>query len=102
MEAATAVRDNEPPEEDRCPPRTYKKFKSRRRQRRLGTPRVSDAGLRSPWILGAPQRGLARLISRISRRILISSGTLGLPLRDCDFQRQNKRKPARCERTTVL
>ena len=37
--AATAVRDNEPPEEDRCPPRTYKKFKSRRRQRRLGTPR---------------------------------------------------------------
>jgi hypothetical protein len=45
--AAIAVRDNEPPEEDRCPPRTYKKFKSRRRQRRLGTPRVSDAGLRS-------------------------------------------------------
>ena len=39
--------DNEPPEEDCCPPRTYKKFKSRRRQRRLGTPRVSDAGLGS-------------------------------------------------------
>ena len=48
----------------------------------------------SPWILGAPQIGLARLISRTSRRI--SSGTLGLPLRDCDFQRQNKRNPARC------
>jgi hypothetical protein len=29
------------------PPREYKKFKSRRRQRRLGTPRVSDAGLGS-------------------------------------------------------
>jgi hypothetical protein len=53
----------------------------------------------SPWILGAPQRGLARLIPRIRRRI--SSGTLGLPLLDRDFQRQNRRKPARCQRTTV-
>ena len=44
-------------------------------------------------------RGLARLISRISRRI--SAWTLGLPLRDCDFQRQNKRKPARCQRMTA-
>ena len=38
---------------------------------------------------GAPQSGLARLISRISRRI--SGGTLGLPARRRDFQRQ---KPA--------
>ena len=48
---------------------------------------------------GAPQSGLARLISRISRRI--SGGTLGLPARRRDFQRQKERKPARCHRTTV-
>src|SRR3954463_397619 len=33
----------------------------------------------SPWMRGAPQSGLARLIFRISRRI--SGGTLGLPAR---------------------
>ena len=48
---------------------------------------------------GAPQSGLARLISRISRRI--SSGTLGLPARRRDFQRQKERKPARCQWITV-
>ena len=32
---------------------------------------------------------------------LISSGTLGLPPRRLDFQRQNDRNPARCQRTTV-
>src|SRR5271169_4504601 len=53
----------------------------------------------SPWIVGAPQSGLAWLISRISWRI--SSGTFGLPLRRRDFHRQNKRKPARCHRMTV-
>ena len=53
----------------------------------------------SPWIRGAPQSGLARLMSRISRRI--SSGTLGLPPRCLDFQRQNDRNPAQCQRTTV-
>jgi hypothetical protein len=31
----------------------------------------------------------------------ISSGTLGLPPRRFDFQRQNDRNPARCQRTTV-
>jgi hypothetical protein len=46
-----------------------------------------------------PQSGLARLMSRISRRI--SSGTLGLPPRRLDFQRQNDRNPARCQRNTV-
>ena len=39
------------------------------------------------------------LMSRISRRI--SSGTLGLPPRRLDFQRQNDRNPARCQRTMV-
>ena len=48
---------------------------------------------------GAPQRGLARLISRMSRRI--SGATLGLPACRRDFQRQNERKPARCQRTIV-
>ena len=53
----------------------------------------------SPWMRGAPQSGLARLISRISRRI--SGGTLGLPARRLDFQRQKERKPARCHRIIV-
>jgi hypothetical protein len=39
------------------------------------------------------------LISQISRRI--SSGTVGRPPRGRDFQRQNKRKPARCHSMTV-
>ena len=53
----------------------------------------------SPWILGAPHSGLARLISRINRRTSI--GTLGRPGRRLDFQRQYDRKPARCHRSTV-
>src|SRR5258707_9836960 len=53
----------------------------------------------SPWMRGAPQSGLARLMSRINLRI--SSGILGLPPRRLDFQRQNSRNPARCQRTTV-
>ena len=48
---------------------------------------------------GAPQRGFARLISRISCRT--SRGTLGLPGRRRDFQRQKPRNPARCHRTIV-
>jgi hypothetical protein len=44
-------------------------------------------------------RGLARLMSRINRRI--SSSTFGLPPRRLDFQRQNDRNPARCQRITV-
>ena len=48
---------------------------------------------------GAPQRGLARFISRISCRA--SRGTLGLPGRRRDFQRQKVRNPARCHRTIV-
>ena len=53
----------------------------------------------SPWIRGAPQSGLARLISRI--RSLISFETLGLPPRGRDFERHNARKPMRCQRTSV-
>src|ERR1039457_5257847 len=53
----------------------------------------------SPWIRGAPHSGLAMLISRTSRRI--SSGTIGLPPRHLDFQRQYDLKPPRCQRTMV-
>jgi hypothetical protein len=53
----------------------------------------------SPWIRGAPHKGLAMLISRINCRI--SVGTAGRPRPRLDFQRQNNRKPARCHRTTV-
>src|ERR1700737_5004767 len=61
---------------------------------------ISTPSLRSsPWIRGAAHRGLAMLISRISLRI--SNGTGGLPPRALDFQRQCKRKPARCHLTTV-
>jgi len=42
----------------------------------------------SPWMRGAPQSGLARLISRISRRT--SNDTCGLPARRRDFQRQKR------------
>jgi hypothetical protein len=61
---------------------------------------MSTPSLRSsPWILGAPHSGFARLMLRI--RCRISSATFGLPLRGRDFHRQNKRKPARCQRMTV-
>src|SRR4051812_49999804 len=53
----------------------------------------------SPWIRGAPHNGLARLISRISRRM--SNDTVGRPQRRRDFQRQYDLKPARCQRITV-
>src|SRR6266852_951246 len=53
----------------------------------------------SPWIRGAPQSGLAMLISWISLRI--SGGTVGRPPRRLDFQRQYALKPARCQRMIV-
>ena len=53
----------------------------------------------SPWILGAPQSGLAMLMSRIN--CLTSGATFGRPPRGRDFHRQYKRKPARCQRITV-
>jgi hypothetical protein len=49
---------------------------------------------------GAPQRGLLRLIIRIRSRI--SCGTLGRPGSPRPiFHVQNKRKPLRCQPTTV-
>jgi hypothetical protein len=66
----------------------------------------SDPGCCAPW--SRPDGISTFLHSRwaislreqqISRRI--SSDTLGLPPRDRDFHRQNKRKPARCQRMTV-
>jgi hypothetical protein len=53
----------------------------------------------SPWILGAPQSGLARLTLRIN--FLTSADSFGRPPGDFDFHRQYKRKPARCHRITV-
>jgi hypothetical protein len=48
---------------------------------------------------GAPQKGFAKLIWRISCRT--SRATLGLPGRRRDFQRQKVRNLARCHRTIV-
>src|SRR6266567_4237368 len=45
----------------------------------------------SPWMRGAPHSRLARLISRISRRI--SNGTFGRLPRERDFQRQPEARP---------
>jgi hypothetical protein len=40
----------------------------------------------SPWILGAPQSGLARLMSRTN--FLMSAESFGRPSGDLDFHRQ--------------
>ena len=53
----------------------------------------------SPWILGAPQNGLATLMSRINCRR--SDGASGRPPSGRDLHRQYDRKPARCQRITV-
>ena len=61
---------------------------------------ISMPSLRSsPWIRGAPHRGLAMLISRISLRI--SGATVGRPPRRRDFHRQYDLNPARCHLITV-
>jgi hypothetical protein len=89
--------------------RCYRRWKSRPRG---GRPQI-DTDLRAlirrrsienphwgaPRIHGAPQSGLAKLISRINRRI--SNGTEGLPPRRCDFPRQYDLNPARCHFMTV-
>src|SRR3989442_6568160 len=53
----------------------------------------------SPWILGAPQRGLARLIRRIRSRssVLI----MGRPRRRRLFHAQQRLNPCRCQPTTI-
>src|SRR6478736_3575720 len=48
---------------------------------------------------GAPHSGLATLIRRISARS--SASICNRPPRERDFQRQYRRKPARCHRTRV-
>src|SRR5882672_2593995 len=54
----------------------------------------------SPWMRGAPQRGLARAMVRTS--FASSQSTGGLPVRPRrDFQFQNARKPCLCQRITV-
>jgi len=45
----------------------------------------------SPWILGAPQSGLARLISRIN--FLISADSFGRLPSDFDFHRRYEQNP---------
>lgn len=65
--------------------------------RRLATSMPSFGS--SPWIRGAPHSRLARLISRIGRRI--SPGIVGRPPRGRDFQRQYSWNPIRCHRMTV-
>src|SRR6266851_532791 len=53
----------------------------------------------SPWILGAPQFGLARAISAMRRRTAASFR--GRPNGPRDFHFQKRRKPCRCQPTTV-
>ena len=54
----------------------------------------------SPWMRGAPQPTFADCISRMRIRISLSIG--GRPTcRRRLFQRQYRRKPSRCQRTTV-
>src|SRR3974377_59479 len=53
----------------------------------------------SPWIRGAPQSGLARLMSRINLRM--SADSFGRPPGDLGFHRQERRKTARRHAITV-
>src|SRR5262249_26107457 len=48
---------------------------------------------------GAPYKGFSALIRRINARS--SASIFGWPPRERDFQRQYRRKPARCQRTRV-
>jgi hypothetical protein len=59
----------------------------------------SFMGLRCPRVRGAPQSIFSILIRRISARRPASMR--GRPPRFRDFQRQYRRKPARCQRTSV-
>ena len=54
----------------------------------------------SPWILGAPQVSLASALWRMSAFTLAET-SLSAGLRARDFQRQERRRRARCQRTTV-
>jgi hypothetical protein len=53
----------------------------------------------SPWMRGAPHRGFSRLIRRT--RLPMLADRAGRPAPRRDFQRQNRRKPVRCQRSRV-
>src|SRR6266403_5684388 len=53
----------------------------------------------SPWMRGAPQSGFSTLIRRINTRSSVS--IRGRPPCGRDFQRQEQRKPALCQRRSV-
>src|SRR5207302_9054939 len=66
----------------------------------LLSPRSMPSLSSSPWMRGAPQLGFSRHILRIRFRTSREmTGRPGWPPRT--FQVQNKRKPARCQATTV-
>src|SRR5215475_12855404 len=66
----------------------------------LVSPMVMPNLSSSPWMWGAPHRGLLRLICPINSRT--SRGTAGRPgLPRRTFQVQNRRKPWRCHAITV-
>src|SRR5215472_10400012 len=66
----------------------------------LVSPMVMPNLSSSPWMWGAPHRGLSQLICRIKSRT--SRGTAGRPgLPQRTFQVQNRRKPWRCHAMTV-
>jgi hypothetical protein len=52
-----------------------------------------------PWIRGAPHSGFSTLIRRIKARS--AALICGRPPNGRDFRRQHRRKPARCQRTSV-
>lgn len=61
---------------------------------------LPTAGVRSPWMRGAPQKGLAVAIFRI--KALISRLDSGRPVRLLlEIHAQKRRKPFRCQDTTV-
>jgi hypothetical protein len=61
----------------------------------MGMPSLSN----SPWLRGAPQSGFAAAIFRI--RVRIAGLTSGRPLFRLEIRLQNRRKPRRCQATTV-
>ena len=66
----------------------------------LLSPMLMPSFSNSPWMRGAPQVGFSRDILRISSRVSRAiAGRPGCPRRT--FQVQNKRKPLRCQATTV-
>ena len=74
----------------------------RRRCRYLATGALGDleAELKKfPWIFGAPQSEFSAAMRRM--RVRTSSLSLGRPPRGRDRQRQYRRKPDRCQPTTV-